>query len=230
MFDILHNVFYSIFQFFGELIGGRNALAKPEYFWAFFAGFWTVILVAVAYFQLKRTNKISSAEFIHKLKNDFFCDKNRVLMFLVDNDCLRYEDKDGLDNSYFTYNFDDLEEKLKEDFEKNLSIIFGYKKEVFSCMEIDDLLLGHFEDLGIFEQQGIISINMAYEEFDYYLETAWGNCAIRKYIKLQRGDGDDIYDKFEYIYEKCKSFGKAKEKRSIILLWKLRWFLKPPIS
>jgi hypothetical protein len=94
-----------------------------------------------------------------------------------------------------------------EDFEVNGE---GSKVDVY---EVDDFL-GHFEDLGVLNEQTLIGLLMIYELFDYYIETCWENKEIQKYIKQQRSEiegGVDIYDKFEYIYNKCRSYGAKKK-------------------
>ncbi len=48
-------------------------------------------------------------------------------------------------------------------------------------------------------------------------------------VRQQNGgvedDRSDIYENFEYIYTKDKSFGEAKLNRSLIWFWKFRWWL-----
>jgi hypothetical protein len=80
----------------------------------------------------------------------------------------------------------------------------------------------------LFEQKRILDIEMVYEEFSWYIETAYENCEIKQYIEYSRKDDKDkdVYDKFEYIYYKCKSFGKCKLENKSKFIWKLKWWIK----
>jgi hypothetical protein len=81
---------------------------------------------------------------------------------------------------------------------------------------LDDVLFGHIDDLGTFEKRGVLDISFIYKFFDYYVEVIWENKEIRKYIEWQRSGDEsdsDVYDNFEYIYNKCKSYGEAKRKK-----------------
>ncbi len=40
----------------------------------------------------------------------------------------------------------------------------------YTTYEVDDLLLGYFEDFAMLQQQGIVSTNMTYDMFSYYIE------------------------------------------------------------
>ena len=169
----------------------------------------TVLLLWVAWVQLSSMVKTASADFLHKLKHDFFTPDVRRLMCLVDEDCLCFVGDPG--KEYFKVEKDKVKQlNLPKNLEEELLI-----RDIYSAYEIDDLLLGHFEDLGIFEQQGVLNIEMVYEEFSWYLGTVWDNCAISKYIhKSRKEDGADIYDKFEYIKNKCDSFERDKLKKA----------------
>ena len=128
----------------------------------------TLFLAWVGWRQLVSINKTSKADFIHKFKKDFFREKTTILIILFDNELLEYE----RDKSYFKFEEDNMRKSLKgEDFKNSLIQAFGYFKTAFNCYEIDDLLLGHFEDLGLFERHGMIDIDMVYELYDWYNET-----------------------------------------------------------
>jgi hypothetical protein len=103
-------------------------------------------------------------------------------------------------------------------------------KKYYSEYEVDDLLLGHFDDLGLFERKRFIKIDMVYEMFSWYIERVRDNREIDRYIESQRNDPEhpedkDIYDNFDYIYKKCKSFGQAKINKKSIWFLKIKWWL-----
>jgi hypothetical protein len=155
-----------------------------------------LLIAYVAWIQLNKITNVNSAEFIYKLKKDFFTKEARNLMTLIELDALKYVNDEKL--PYFIV----LEERiaeLPEEIKKEL-----LNKRFYTVYEIDDILLGHFEDIGIFEQSGILDIKMIYEEFSWYIETVYKNCEIQRYIEHERANDKEIYNKFEYIYHKCK--------------------------
>lgn len=169
-------------------------------FWTFVIAFFTLGIWWTAWRQLKKLNKTTSAEFlVGKLKEHFFTAENRKFYELIDNKLLQFVDTGHFINC------------------KN--------NELISTYEIDDFLLGHFEEIGLLEQRGIIDIEMVYEFFGYYIETSWEDSEIQKYIKSIRHESIDFYDKFEDIYKKSKSYGDAKRLNKNLALWKLRWRL-----
>ena len=156
----------------------------------------TLILSVIAYSQFQKLNTISSADFIYKLSDTMFTGKTRIILELIDKNSLKYNKSD--------YTFA-IEKNALKDKSLYLAIknAFGYDKTVFSCYEIDDLLLSNFEDLGLLEQKGIVDIDMAYVLFDWPVEVTWDNKEIQKYIQVSREeDGRDVYDKYEDIFNK----------------------------
>ena len=75
-------------------------------------------------------------------------------------------------------------------------------KDIYSAFEIDDDLLGYFEDIGNYTERGLLDSEMVYELFDWYIGEIGSNEEVIKYINWQRSDGDDIYSGFEGIYRK----------------------------
>jgi hypothetical protein len=177
---------------------------------------WTFVLVIVAYLQFRKANHISSADFIHRLKNDFFGKETRELFFLFEKDYLRYDE----DNEVFEVV--KIDEKTKSE--------LGITRKFFTIYEVDDFILGDVYDLGLFEQKRIVDIDMVYEEFGYYVATIWENKAIRYYIDNQRKDPKhkDVYNKLDYIGLKCELYAVAKRKNDPVLLFRVRrCFTKP---
>jgi hypothetical protein len=174
----------------------------------------TLILAFIAYLQFQQLNTTSSANFIHQLSDSVFTDKARILLELIDEKSLTYN------KSNYTFAID--KGALKE---KNLTMLikvtFGYDKRIFSCYEIDDLLLSKFEDLGLLEQKGIVDIDMAYVLFDWPIEVTWENNDIQKYIQIERKEeGKDTYDKCEYIYNKFVSLKKKMKNSGQSILYR----------
>jgi hypothetical protein len=186
-----------------------------------FIGACIVLLTTwIAWKELDEIKNTNSADFIYKLKNDFFKEDTRNLITLIDLDALKF-----IENGDMPY-FEVVKEKL-ENFPEDIMDRLTQKK-FYAAYEIDDFLLGHFEDVGLLEQKGVLDIEMVYEEFSWYIETTYENCEIKKYIEYSRRDEEDkdIYDKLEYIYYKCKSFGKSKIEIRSKVLWKIKWWIK----
>jgi hypothetical protein len=188
-----------------------------------FIGAGVVLLTAwIAWKELGEIKNTNSANFIHKLKGDFFKEETRNLITLISLDAIKFTERNG--ESYFEVD----DEKLKnipDEVKKNLT-----KKKLYTPYEVDDLLLGHFEDIGLFERKGILDIEMVYEEFEWYIRTVFENSEVNKYIQSERKDESDVYDKFEYIYNKCKSFGKNKMEKNSVLVWKTKWWIKEKLK
>ena len=195
-FFIKPKVFYQGCDFYSGIIGSILG--------AFFAAF----LVWVAWEELGSLGKTSSADFTHKLKNDFFRPETRILVTLLDCDALEYRPNATGNTRAFPY-FEVIPSAidntgLPEDIRTTLT-----SKQYYSAWEVDDLLLGHFEDIGMFEQRGIIDFQMVYDEFSWYIGTAWNNDNIKEYIRGQRAEENTnrveiaIYYFFQYIATKC---------------------------
>jgi hypothetical protein len=117
-------------------------------------------------------------------------------MTLIQLDALKYVNDEKL--PYFIV----LEERiaeLPEEIKKEL-----LNKRFYTVYEIDDILLGHFEDIGIFEQSGILDNKMIYEEFAWYIETIYKNREIQRYIEHERANDIEINNRLKYIYYKSK--------------------------
>jgi hypothetical protein len=196
----------------------------------------TAILIWIAYYQLKSLFQTTNADFIHKLKNDFFKEETRKLFHLVEHDYILF--REGIGDSDKCRHVSGICEQHKTDesekeyfFEVNCEKIehSGLPKEIqqvllekkfYSSYELDDFLLGHFEDIGLFETKGVIDIEMVYEEFSWYLKASFENCQIQKYMEAL---GEDFYDKFKYVYKKSESYSEIKEANKAVWLWKIKY-------
>ena len=47
---------------------------------------------------------------------------------------------------------------------------------------MDDYVLGHFEDIGLFWEKGILDIDLIYEEFADYIETVYESKIFKEYL------------------------------------------------
>lgn len=179
---------------------------------AVFAAF----LVWVAWEQLSNLGKTSSADFVHKIDNDFFTGETRRLLSLIDCAVLEFKPNnevespdDAKSQPYFEVNLGKLDKtNLPDHLKQDLG-----KKKYYSAWEVDDLLLGHFENLGMLEQRSVVDFQLVYDEFSWYIETAWKDEHIKEYIRYLRADdkSDRIdvayFNQFQYIAIKCLEYG-----------------------
>ena len=197
---MIHNIALHIFGMVGT--GAIDRVA----FWTALSAIITLALTIIALVQLRAVNKTTRAEFVHKFTNGFFNQNCRNLVFLFDHNLLEFKSKklhNGDEIVWF-----ELDEKVLHE----ISGIDAKDKErfkkVYTSYDVDDELLGHFEDLGNYSKQRLLDIQMVYEVFSSYIISIWENEEIGKYVTWIRSDGGCNYDGFEYIYDKVKAWDK----------------------
>src|ERR1035438_10725822 len=67
-----------------------KTLFDPSVFWVMVTGAATAVLTVVAAWQLSALARTSRADFIFRLKNEFFTERARRLICLIDGDLLEY--------------------------------------------------------------------------------------------------------------------------------------------
>ncbi len=164
----------------------------------------TVILTLIAWRQLGAIAKTASADFLLKLKRDVYTKEARHVIHLLDNNWLSFKTIEN--DAYFKINEEKVaKSQLDDSTKRELRAKQGY-----STYELDDLLLGHFEDLGLLEEKSILELEMVWEEFSTYIEIVWENREIQEYIKWARKTDPTVYRKFQRLYDKCKNW-KARQ-------------------
>jgi hypothetical protein len=164
-------------------------------FWAAITAIATIALVFVGCFQLQELNKTNREAFLQKLKNDFFTENERRLMFLIENGFLKFESiQINETESYHLF-----VAKIPDNYLPYLTDAALREKKYYMTQEVDDFLLQHFEDLGLLYKKGILKKYEIEQTFGYYLETCWKSEEIQKYLHFARGGDEDIYSKFKLI-------------------------------
>ncbi len=148
----------------------------------------------------ERTNK---ADFIFRLGRTFFTLEARQLIFLIEEELITYEEAAI---PYFRIH------KMEDADVKPRLAELRISHPTVSTYEVDDILLGPLEDVGIFKEAGLISLDDAYEEFDYYIRLCVDNDQIRRYIDDARTEPDDsdVYENLLELAEELKAHGKNK--------------------
>lgn len=171
-----------LINFLNQLIGVSTAVGALS----------TLILVIVGLFQLRSIRKTSNADFIHRLRDDFFTDKARYFIELIDKKLITFSIKSNEPK------FLKIDEINSEPYDE------------ISVYEIDDFILGPLEDVATYEYEGIIKLGMIYSIFSWYIEIVWKNESIQEYIKWQRKQKncEDINLGLERLYNKCIRYKK----------------------
>lgn len=157
----------------------------------------TALLAYIAWTQLKGIATTASADFIIKLKRDFFTREERRLMHLIDNDWLKFR-RGPDDQPWFEVDQEAVgQSSLPPNIKRTLLLWPAY-----SAFDVDDILLQHFEDAGMLTGRHLLNVDMVFDQFSWYVEKAWQNCAIQKYIQSERKRDPRLYEKFEELYNK----------------------------
>lgn len=171
---------------------------EPSNFWAMLTAITTIVLASVAYKQLSDLATTSRSDFLYKLKKDFFTERARRLVFLVENGLLEFRDENIPYFQVVTGSDPHIQSRLAE---------LGITDKSVSAYLVDDFLLGPLEDVGIFLKTNQISMDEAYEQFDSYAQMCFDDSAMRLYLDSTRlGEGnEDVYDGIRYLHDKMEN-------------------------
>ena len=173
----------------------------------------TLILMLCAIFQLQRYTNSMKADFAHKIKTDFFNEKERTIMFLLNNDMLQFTSiKDCNSNTSFSY-FQVDKKKLMYFQNYSLDILKNTQSN-YSSLEIEDIILNHFEDLNIYRINNIVGDDYLYNGFYAYVESVYKNTQIQKLITwLNTESGNkDSYSGFQDLYKFLNQYDNNQSK------------------
>jgi len=168
--------------------------------WGAITAIATLLVAVVGFYQLRALNNTNRATFLQNLKNDFFTDYERRLIFLLEDGFLLFRGispNEATTSFEFYYFISAIPENAKLYIEDQVLAT----RQFYTTQEIDDYLLQHFEDLGLLYEKKIVSKYEIEQTFGYYLKLCWENEEIQKYIRyVQEATGDpDIYSKFKMI-------------------------------
>jgi hypothetical protein len=166
---------------------------SSEIFWTAITALATIVIAIIAQNQLSKTNTIASLTCLIDFKNSFFTEQQRVFVLLIENQWLifAFEGNQGLFNNK-------APKKFKDKFKHNEFLNRGH----FLTQEVDDYLIGNFEDAALLEKNGVISEKDAEQNFGYYLKLTCENEEIKKYVKWIQEDDPDVYGNMFSLYKK----------------------------
>ncbi len=169
----------------------------------------TLILMFCTVFQLHRYTDSLKADFAHKIKIDFFNEEERTLMFLFNNNLLEFkilkDSSSKVDYAYFALN------KARAKYFQNDSIkLLVNVKDSYSTLEIEDVLLNHFEDLNMYRINNLIGIDYLENGFFAYIESIYKNAQIQKLLNWLKADlgENDSYIGFEELHKFIQDYNK----------------------
>ena len=148
---------------------------------------------------------------IFRLKGEFFSERGRRLICLIDEDLLEFDDE-----GYGRFFIKDFE---SEETQRTIKY-YKFESAYIPSQEIDDLLLGIFEDLGTFERKGAIELEDVYVIFDTYVMDCLNNRTIKEYLKIcRRGkDNIDVYAELRLLARRLKNIEPKMRKKYAHLL------------
>jgi hypothetical protein len=80
---------------------------------------------------------------------------------------------------------------------------FEPTKTGYSAFEVDDFLLGHFEDVGGYVRRKLMDFEAAYQSFGYYVIETVEHTEMKKFLDHQRAK-EFSYDDLEWLYQQFK--------------------------
>jgi hypothetical protein len=127
-----------------------KTLFDPAIFWAMVTALSTIVLIFVAYWQLRSLAKTSRSDFLYRVKSDFFNEEARRLIFLAENELLKFHAQDRIPH----FEIVGREKPRVADRMKEL----GIEGDSISVYLVDDVLLGPMEDIGVLEKLGLVTL------------------------------------------------------------------------
>lgn len=216
------NSIYSIWQF----------LFEPPDRVAFYTAalvFVTAFLVVVAWIQLASLKKTSRAEFIKKFNDSFFTIETRQLVLLLLNSSLEFsvlhinnEKGEAIDRLPYLRLNKEIVGQLKG---AGLITVEDWRLG-YNAFEVDDLLLGHLDDVGRYEKNGLLGIKAAYATFGYYFhELLEKDSPAEKMMNDKDNEGN--YEDLKYMQKELESYKTVINKCFYCrLYWHVRHWIR----
>jgi len=160
--------------------------SDPAVLWVAATALLTALLVWVAWRQLGSLAQTSTSDFLFRLKSDFFTFEARKLVFLIEQELLRFEDAEIPYFSIPDFDKPELQPRLRE---------LGIAEPTVSMYALDDIILGPLEDVAFYLSEKRITRTQVSEVFSYYICMCAESKAVQDYkAACRKLSGDpDIY-------------------------------------
>jgi hypothetical protein len=153
---------------------GANKAVDRTALWTGAIAVVTALAAGFSLFQLRSIRIISRAEFTKRFIDSFFVEDSRTLFTLLLNSALEFAVRkievggDQIDELPYL--------RIKKEIADQLAGIVPLNpaKTGYSAFEVDDFLLGHFEDVGWYARRKLMDLNAAYQSFGFYVVATLG--------------------------------------------------------
>lgn len=185
----------------------RHSFIGTGSFWTAIAVIIALIGLVIAWYQLNHIRQTSRADFAKRFIDTFFTDATRTLFALLMNSALEFkvldisnEQGEKIDQLPYL--------KIKKAVLDQLKGLVKLEadKEGYTAFEVDDLLLGQFDDLGWYYKQGLIDFETIDQAFGYYITNCMENSEIKKYLTHEGNDGK--YADLHFLYSKLEDISR----------------------
>jgi hypothetical protein len=199
---------------------GANQSIDRTALWTGAIAIVTILGIVFALLQLHNIRRTSRADFAKRFIDSFFTQDTRTLFTLLMNSALKFTVKEISENGKQLDRLPCFE--IKQEVLAQLSGIVQIEpsKTGYSAFEIDDLLLGHFDDLGWYVKRGLIDYGTALQSFRYYLVGSFDSPPIQQYI--QDEDNEGMYENVRYLYNMFRA-SPPPPHATASRWWRLRW-------
>lgn len=170
----------------------------------------TALAAGFALFQLRSICITSRVDFTKRFIDSFFVEDSRTLFTLLLNSAL------GFAVRKIEVGGDQIDElphlRIKNEIADQLAGIvpLNPEKTGYSAFEVDDFLLGHFEDVGWYARRKLMDLNAAYQSFGFYVVATVEHTEMRRFLDDQRAK-EYSYDDLEWLFQ---AFKKLEAKQS----------------
>jgi hypothetical protein len=149
-----------MWQLLSWLFGYGKSIDRTA-FWTGAIAIITFVGIVFALLQLRSIRRTSSADFAKRFIDTFFTPETRTLFTLLMNSALGFTVKEISEGGKQIDRFPCLE--IKREILTQLSgfVQIEENRTGYSAFEIDDLLLGHLDDLGWYVKRGLIDYSTA---------------------------------------------------------------------
>lgn len=179
--------------------------------WTFINTVATLAFLLFALLQIGQVSRITKGDVLQKFSANFFQQESRDFVLLFEYELLEFKSNNiGVDTiSGLPHDFSCFVKASNYPPKLNKFLIDS-TKTIYSAYEIDDYILGHFEDMGMSLKMGVIDVGEVYLNYGWYIIFFWENKEIKKYIDWCRAKYKDSasanYIYSNYLYNEMKKF------------------------